>query len=196
MEITEKLITPNQWSRPQKLNTPRWIVLHWTAVPNQGWQAVWNFFEGRKNGLDSYGSSHYVVGLKGEIVRMIPDTEMAYHVGSKTYTNFAKKYISDYPNDSTLGIEMCVVDNDGNYNSKTWQGAVSLVSHLCTLYAIQYENIITHHMVVGWKDCPRKMVKEPWILECFRRDVATKVRAIYVQKARYGKGLKIRKGDE
>ncbi|MGO9409502.1 MAG: hypothetical protein ACLQCB_01980 [Spirochaetia bacterium] len=39
----------------------------------------------------------------------------------------------------------------------------------------QITDIATHHMVVGWEDCPRPWTVHPDLLEAFRQTVASRV---------------------
>ena len=117
-----------------------------------------------KKGLKStYGSAHEVIGLDGEVVLCIPDNETAYHVGSKTYTNKAKKLIASYPNRYSYGIECCHPDWIGKFNNKTYTTLINRVADLCIKFNLKpsKNTIWRHYDVVGWKDCPRYYVKNP-----------------------------------
>ncbi|WP_258073329.1 hypothetical protein [Brevibacillus laterosporus] len=49
MKIIEKLLTPNDYSRPRlKVKTIKRIVIHWVAAPMQKAINTWGFFENRK----------------------------------------------------------------------------------------------------------------------------------------------------
>jgi N-acetylmuramoyl-L-alanine amidase CwlA len=172
--IKEKLLTPNEWSRPQRLmEGVKGIVLHWTADPGASDLNIYNYFEGRKLGECGYGSAHYVVGLDGEILHMIPDNEMAYHVGSKTYTEYALKKFGTYPNNCTLGIEMCVTDAEGSYPDETWESSVELCAQLCNRHRLDpFEDITTHQSIVGWKVCPKWFRDHPEDLALFKTEVS------------------------
>jgi N-acetylmuramoyl-L-alanine amidase CwlA len=50
------------------------------------------------------------------IIFCVPELEMAYHVGAKTYQTRAVQLLSKYPNDCTIGIEMCV-NADGDFKA-------------------------------------------------------------------------------
>jgi N-acetylmuramoyl-L-alanine amidase CwlA len=144
-----------------------------TAIANR------NFFESRKNGQNDYGSAHYVVGLQGEIIRCLPDEEMAYHVGSKTYTQEALNKLSSYPNDCTVGIEMCHIDWDGRFAPETYTATVELAATLLHKFELNETNLWTHWGIVGWKDCPRWFVNHPSDWGRFRTDVANKMKELF-----------------
>jgi N-acetylmuramoyl-L-alanine amidase len=161
--IVEDLLTPNEYSRPQrKLREVRGIVMHWVANPMTTPGQNREFFEQRRHGQNGYGSAHYIIGTAGQILQVIPDTEMAYHVGSKEYTEYARAKFGDYPNDCTLGIELCHKDWSGEFSRQTLRSAAQLAAYLCTEYDLDpAEDITTHRRIVGWKDCPLWWVQNP-----------------------------------
>ena len=164
-------LAPNEWSRPGKqLGSVRAIVLHWVANPGTSAQANRDFFELRKDGKNGYGSAHFIVD-DHEIIEAIPTTEMAYHVGALSYSQFATLWISSYPNNATLGIEMCHPDWSGKPTEEVWQRTVRLCAALCRQYNLQPHQITTHNAITG-KECPRWFVHHPSELERFRWDVA------------------------
>lgn len=170
MKIRKDHLTPNEWSRPQKpLLSTRAIVMHWVGNPGTTAQNNRDFWESRKDGRKGYGSAHLVVDDK-EVVEAIPLFEMAYHVGSKDYSQFATEFLSSYPNNCTIGVEMCHPDWTGRYTEETWQRAVRLVADLLLANRLRPHHITTHHHITG-KECPRWFVHHPPELERFRWDV-------------------------
>ena len=190
MEIKEHLLTPNEWSRPgSRLRQVLGVVMHWTANPHADALANVRFFENRKAGMAGYGSAHYVIGQTGEVVRCIPETEVAYHCGSskadpasgKVYTDLARELFGAYctastsPNFCTLGIEMCPTDEAGTFTEATEAAAVELVADMLRRYKLGTRSVVTHHGVVGWKDCPRLWVVRPELFEAFKLKVAVAI---------------------
>jgi N-acetylmuramoyl-L-alanine amidase len=191
MTITESLLTPNPYSRPgTPIGRVQALIMHWTGVPNQPADIVRDFFDNRKNGHQNYGSAHYIVGQGGGVIRCIPETEVAYHVGSsqpdpasgRIYTDWARAQFGDAvcdpatigPNACTLGIEMCVIDPAGNFTEQTKAASVELAADICArLHLNPFSDVSTHHAVVGWKDCPRLWVMQPALLGTFRAEVAS-----------------------
>jgi len=168
-KIIEKYITPNRYSRPKtKINKIKGIVIHWVANPNTSAIANRNFFENRKYGQSGYGSAHEIIDLNGDVILCIPKDEMAYHVGSKTYTDDALIYLSSYPNNCTYGIECTHIDWNGVMNNETYQTLVQRCADLCIefdLNPIKDKVLWLHKEVVGWKDCHKWFVDNPqeWI---------------------------------
>jgi N-acetylmuramoyl-L-alanine amidase len=183
MRIDENLLTVNEFSRPgSKLKSAKAVVLHWVANPGSTPAANRRFYESRKNGKLGYGSAHYFVGIDGQLLRVIPEDEIAYHCGSsdydpasmKIYTDFARAKFGKYatpnssPNWVTIGIELCHADDSGRFTAATLASARELCADLCRRYALDPKNdITTHNLIVGWKDCPRWFVKHPEDLKAF-----------------------------
>jgi len=166
IDITQKLLTPNPYSRPQiPLARVKALIVHY--VGNAGTSAVFNrnYFEMRGGGKLGYGSAHLIVGLQGEILQCIPLEEVAHHAGptAKT-TQAAKKVLGNYPNGCTIGVETCHIDQAGRYTPETWQSTVKLCAWLCQQFDLTEDDIFTHHFVTG-KDCPLWFVNNPddWV---------------------------------
>lgn len=149
-KIEEMFLTPNQYSRPQKeLKSVKGIVVHYTANPGSSAEANRNYFENLKNKKTKYASSHFVIGLEGEIVQCIPLDEIAY--------------ASNERNEDTISIECCHEDASGKFNKDTYESLVHLVAWLCDEYGLEKEDIIRHYDVTG-KMCPKYFVehKKEW----------------------------------
>jgi N-acetylmuramoyl-L-alanine amidase CwlA len=173
VKIISKLLTPNPYSRPRdSVNKVKGIVVHWTASPQGRNKGVWNYFENRKNGKGGYGSAHFIVDLDGTIWNCIPTNEMAFHVGSSTYTSKAKSRLGSYPNNCTVGIEFCILDDRGRMNKSTWNEGAKLVAYLLEKFNLTTNDIWTHQEVVGWKDCHRYFVENPNEYDKFKKDVS------------------------
>lgn len=185
------MLTINPFSRPAfSIKGVKAIIMHWVGGPGQTAKSVTEWFELRKSGLHGYGSAHYAIGVKGEIDQAIPDDEVAYHVGhanqkdpksGQFYTNLAREIFGDAacnpktrgPNDWCIGIEMCHKDmREGQFSVETLTSAVKLAALLCDQYKLDpMTQILRHHDVVGWKDCPRYWVNHPGMFDAFKIDV-------------------------
>ena len=193
MKIKTDYITINDYSRPgRKLSKLLGIVIHWTANPYAGAQENRNFFEARKTGMGGYGSAHYIIGQSGEVIAAIPEDEVAYHCGTgekdpasgKVYTDEARRRFGKYasesssPNLCTIGIELCPLDNDGNFSENTITAAIELCADICRRNGINADSITTHHNIVGWKDCPKLWTDKPYLYSAFCATVADKLQRI------------------
>ena len=139
MKITENLLTPNKYSRPQiPLKNVTKIAVHYVGNPNTSAVANRNYFENQKNG-GTYVSSHYIIGLQGEIIQCIPLDEISY------CTNQANSY--------SVSIECCHPDSTGKFTEATEQSLAELCAYLLEKFGLGADDIIRHYDVTG-KQCP------------------------------------------
>jgi N-acetyl-anhydromuramyl-L-alanine amidase AmpD len=164
IKIQEEFLTPNPYSRPQtplkKINS---IVIHYTANPGTTADNNRSYFEGLATKKTTYASSHYVVGLEGEVVQCIPLTEISF--------------ASNDRNNDTVSIECCHMDETGEFNDETYDSLVSLTAALCVEFKLEKEDIIRHYDVTG-KLCPLYFVEHEDAWEIFKEDVMAEVEAI------------------
>lgn len=150
------MLLTNKNARPGTRITPRGLVIHWTANEGSGANAVANrnYF----NKPTTEASAHYIVDDR-QIVRCLPENEMGYHVGAKTYKPDAIKRLSSYPNNCTIGIEMCV-NADGDF-AKTYQQTVELAADILKRYGWGVDHLWRHYDVTG-KNCPVYFVADDY----------------------------------
>jgi len=152
-----QLLTVNEYSRPGiALERVNGIVVHYTANPGTSAQSNRDYFEGLKDSHTTKASSHFIIGLDGEIVQCIPCSEWAY--------------ASNGRNEDTISIECCIYDESGAFADKTYDSLVELVSWLCFRYGLTEEDLLRHYDVTG-KNCPKYFVEQPDAWETFRSDV-------------------------
>ncbi len=152
-----ELLTVNKYSRPGRpLEKVNGIVVHWTANPGTSAIQNRNYFEGLKDGTGTYASSHFIIGLDGEIVQCIPCNEIAF--------------ASNTRNDDTIAIECCTEDDTGKFNGNTYESLLHLVTWLMGRYNLTTEDVIRHYDITG-KDCPRYFVQNPDEWEKFKVDL-------------------------
>lgn len=139
MTIQEMFLTPNKYSRPQiPLKEVKKIAVHYVGSPNSSALANRNYFENCKEG-GRYVSSHYIVGLKGEVIQCIPLDEWSY------CTNQANGY--------TISIETCHPKSDGVFNDNTYVSLCELCAMLLKKYNLTVNDLIRHYDVTQ-KQCP------------------------------------------
>ena len=155
MKIIDMLLT-NSNARPGKKITPWALVIHWTANENKGADAVAN--RGYFNKPTTEASAHYIVDDK-QIVRCLPEDEMGYHVGAKSYNPDAIKQLSSYPNNCTIGIEMCV-NVDGNFQTM-YQRTVELAADILKRHGWGVDRLWRHFDITG-KNCPAYFVGDDY----------------------------------
>lgn len=186
MQIIHDFLTINKYSRPaRKLRRVLAVVIHWTANPSATAKENRDYFEAKKTGMGGYASAHYIIDQNGIIVAAVPEDEIAYHCGTdekdpasgKVYTDEARSRFGEYasrkssPNNCTLSIELCPLDNEGHFSTATVYAAEELCADICRRYELTADAITTHHNIVGWKDCPRLWTAKPELLEQFKNNV-------------------------
>ena len=139
MTIQEMFLTPNKYSRPQiPLKEVKKIAVHYVGNPNTSALANRNYFENCKEG-GRYVSSHYIVGLKGEVIQCIPLDEWSY------CTNQANGY--------SISIECCHPKSDGIFNDSTYVSLCELCAMLLKKFNLTTNDLIRHYDVTR-KTCP------------------------------------------
>lgn len=149
--VSEMLLTPNDYSRPQiPLKRVRSIVIHYVGNPGTTAEANRNYFEELKDKKNYSASSHFVIGLEGEIIQCIPLDEISYASNDRNY--------------DTISIECCHPDAAGEFNEKTYDALIQLTAWLCCKYGLSEDDIIRHYDVTG-KECPLYYVKheDAWL---------------------------------
>ena len=156
--VNVNLLTPNEYSRPQiPLEKVNGIVVHYVANPCSTALENRNYFEGLKDQTGSKTtsvSSHFVIGLEGEVVQCVPLNEVAY--------------ASNNRNSDTISIECCHPDDSGEFTSATYESLVRLTRWLMEEYGLDTSQVIRHYDVTG-KLCPKAFVEHPEEWEWFLR---------------------------
>ena len=183
MNVTENLLTLGGRNRPgRKIIEPRAVVLHWLAAANQRPVNTRAWFEQGH----VYGSAHYIIGTDGQILRVLPEDEIGYHVGTsrpdpasgRKYTAGARRLFGEdvcnrgMCNFYALGIEMSHLDmNPGTFSEATLAAAAELCADILKRYGKTADILMTHNGVVGWKDCPRLWTNRPELFDEFKARV-------------------------
>lgn len=190
MNIIKKYLTINPYSRcGDIMDSVQAIAVHYYGKPLQTALACWQFFENRKLGKTDYGSSQYIIGLKGEIIQTMPETEVAYHVGSskidpvsgKIYTDIARARFGTHytannarratPNYCMLGIECAHINDTGEMTKETYTALLELTRYLTNLYNLNANDVFTHKEIVGYKDCHKWFVDNPQSWSMFKYEL-------------------------
>lgn len=160
MQITKMLLTRNEYSRPgMKLQKVTKVAVHYTGNPGSTAKGNRDYFESLKNGGGRYVSSHYVVGLQGEVIQCIPETEWSY------CTNQANGY--------SVSIETCHPDATGKFNAVTEAALVELAADICKRHGLDPEKDVIRHYDVTGKKCPLWYVNHPEDWKAFKGRVKT-----------------------
>ncbi len=163
--IDVELLTPNPYSRPQiPVEKVNYIAIHYTANPGSTAMSNRNYFENLATTQENKVSSHFVVGLDGEVVQCIPTSEMSYATNAR--------------NVDTISIECCHPDETGQFNDATYSSAVKLTAWLCTRFGLDTDQVIRHYDVTG-KDCPKYYVENPDAWFRMKSDIAAQIQTDY-----------------
>ena len=157
-QLDVELLSINDYSRPGlAIDQVNGIVVHYTANPGTTAQQNRDYFEGLKDSHETHASSHFVIGLDGELIQCIPCKEISY--------------ASNDRNNDTISIECCIPDDTGRFNDATYQTLVHLVAWLCGRYDLTMDDVIRHYDVTG-KNCPKYYVEHEDAWKQFKVDVA------------------------
>lgn len=162
--VEEDLLTVNPYSRPGlALEEVKSIVIHYTANPGTTAKQNRDYFEGlagEENAASDKpvrASSHFVIGIEGEILCCVPQNEVAY--------------ASNDRNLDSLSIECCHEDKSGQFSEATYQSLIKLTAWLCRKYHLTSDDIIRHYDVNG-KNCPKYYVENEDAWTKLKQDVA------------------------
>ena len=158
MTITNALLTMGaSHGRNGRSMVPHGVVVHYVGNPGSSAMGNRNYFE---NGSAGAGvSAHFIIGLNGEILRCVPETECAAHAGRSygpTWDTTAKTNNSRF-----IGIECCHPGPDGKFNDMTANSLVWLAADLCRRFKLDPQKDIYRHYDVCGKMCPIYYVKTP-----------------------------------
>ena len=157
--ITQALLPVNDYSRPgTPLDAINGIVIHYVGNPGTTAEQNHSYFAGLARSGETYASSHFLVGLDGEILQNVPLDEVAY--------------CSSQRNSDTLSIECCHPDKAGEFTQETYDALVRLTAWLMDYYGLDTSQVIRHYDVTG-KECPRYYVQHPEAWEAFLSDLDT-----------------------
>lgn len=159
--IDVQLLTSNEYSRPQiAMNEVKYIAIHYTANPGATAMDNRNYFENLASTHETKVSSHFVVGLEGEVVQCIPTAEISYATNER--------------NVDTISIECCHMDETGVFEQATYDSVVKLAAWLCTRFNLTEENVIRHYDVTG-KNCPKYYVEHSDAWDQMKADIAAQI---------------------
>lgn len=130
------------------------IAVHYVGNPGTTARQNRNYFN--QKGVEV--SSHFIVGLEGEIVQCIPLDE--------------KSSATNDRNIDTISIEVCHPDETGRFNDASYASLVKLCTWLMGQYGLDETHLIRHYDVTG-KQCPLYFVQHEDAWERFKQDVVS-----------------------
>lgn len=135
------------------------IVIHYVGNPGSTAQNNRDFF----NKPTTEVSSHFVVGLDGEIVQCLPIDE--------------KSNASNNRNIDTISIEVCHPDSSGKFTDATYNSLLKLTAWLCDNSNLKSKDVIRHYDITG-KVCPKYFVDNESKWQKFLEDVNSEITKI------------------
>lgn len=128
------------------------IAIHYVGNPDTTAMANRNYFN--QPGVEV--SSHFIVGLEGEIIQCVPLGE--------------KSAATNQRNSDTISIEVCHPDETGKFNDQTYASLIKLCAWLCDELNLDEDNLIRHYDVTG-KLCPLYYVEHEDAWQQLKEDV-------------------------
>ncbi len=132
------------------------IVIHYVGNPETTAQNNRDYFDK----VDTTVSSHFVVGLEGEIIQCVPIYE--------------KSAASNHRNKDTISIEVCHPDASGEFNDETYESLVKLTAYLCNKLLLDQNDVIRHYDITE-KICPKYYVENEDEWKTFKKEVKKKL---------------------
>lgn len=132
------------------------IVIHYVGNPNTTAQNNRDYFD--KDSTEV--SSHFVVGLEGEIIQCLPLWE--------------KSAASNWRNSDTISVEVCHPDDTGKFNDTTYNAVIKLTSWLLYELGLDESAVIRHYDITE-KLCPLYYVEHEDAWNQMKKDIGTKL---------------------
>jgi N-acetyl-anhydromuramyl-L-alanine amidase AmpD len=137
------------------MRTVKAVVIHYNGPEGATPDGMYEWFNSGK------ASSHYAIGLDGEIVQFVPESEEAFACGSEFgYTSLATRIFGRWPHDQSIQIEVCNYDKDGRFTAASEKSLVSLTADIVKRYSLPKVGILRHYDVSS-KVCPAFHVNNP-----------------------------------
>ncbi|WP_440654716.1 N-acetylmuramoyl-L-alanine amidase [Candidatus Pelagibacter sp. HIMB1506] len=127
--------SPNFDSKKRSLDKINFIIFHYTGMKNEK-KAIDKLLD-----IKSKVSCHYFIKNNGEILRMVPDTYIAWHAGVSSWKKFKSL------NKNSIGIE---INNPGhefrykNFSKKQIYSLIKLTKYIIKKYKINPKSILGH----------------------------------------------------
>lgn len=158
--ITQDLLSYSPMHRTgEAIGHINYVCVHYVANPGSTAKGNRDYFEENSDGRSV--SSHFIIGMHGEILQCVPINEVAYAQGSSTGVNH---------NYDAISIENCHPGEDGKFSSETYWSLVKLSAWLLQMYGLDQNALIRHYDATG-KPCPAYYVDNPEAWEQFKNTV-------------------------
>ncbi len=135
-----------------KLTDIKNIVIHYVGNPNTTAQNNRDYYDK----ADTEVSSHFVIGLSGEVIQCVPLDE--------------KSAASNNRNKDTISIEVCHPDKTGKFNDQTYDSLIKLTAWLLEKTGLDENDVIRHYDITG-KLCPLYYVNNESAWDTLKADI-------------------------
>lgn len=139
--------------RGEELEDVQDIVIHYVGNPGTTAEQNRCYYCNPESSV----SSHFLIGLDGEILQCLPLYE--------------KSSATNWRNADTISIEVCHPDDSGQFTGATYASLVRLTAWLLAACDLDQDHIIRHYDVTG-KECPKYFVVNEQAWEQFKSDAA------------------------
>ena len=168
MEIKTGLLPNASNYRQGRVEDIKYIVIHYTG--NKGDTALNNVKYFANNVTKT--SAHFFVD-ENNIYTSVPASDTAWHCGGGLQGSKGHEWYGICKNSNSIGIELCLMDKNGNVRRGTVDSATELTRYIMKKYNIGSENVIRHFDVTG-KNCPMPYVAEPELWKNFKAELEEK----------------------
>ena len=131
----ENLYSPNFSPKKRNIKNIKYLIIHYTGMKKTS-DAIKRLIN-----YKSEVSCHYFIKKNGDIIRMVPDSYIAWHAGKSNW----KKH--NFLNKLSIGIELDNPGHDHGYQSfklKQIKSLKRLIKKLKSKYKIKKENVLGH----------------------------------------------------
>ena len=154
--IDEQIIYVHNTARTgTPLDDVKNIVIHYVGNPGTSAQNNRDYY----NKPSTEVSSHFLVGLDGEIIQCLPLWE--------------KSAASNWRNNDTISIEVCHPDESGKFSDVTYESVIKLTAWLVNNLGLDETDVIRHYDITE-KLCPLYYVEHEDAWNQLIKDVGEK----------------------
>ena len=130
--------SPNFNPKKRVLTKIKFIIFHYTGMKNESDALK------RLTDIQSEVSCHYLIKNNGEILKMVPDSYIAWHAGESSWKNYKSL------NQNSIGVEITNPGHEHGYKKFTKKQIISLLKlskFLIKKYKISSKNILRINFV-------------------------------------------------
>jgi N-acetylmuramoyl-L-alanine amidase len=127
--------SPNFNTKKRSVKKIKFIIFHYTGMKKES-EAIKKLTD-----IQSEVSCHYLIKSDGKIIKMVPDSYIAWHAGKSSWANYSSL------NKNSIGIEITNPGHEFNYKNFSKKQIFSLLKlskFLIKKHKIDFKNILGH----------------------------------------------------